>query len=104
MLEFREGGWCCEMHWLACYGMREPDLGGMEHQTATLGAVEFIADDGAAQTVGVCTVDAQLVSAARLGVERYDMRTHELVISHRTFAMLPVNHLSRTVHGVGTQR
>ena len=92
------------MHLLACHWMCEPDLGGMEHQTAALGAVEFVTDDGTAQTVGVCTVDAQLMGATRPGIERYYMRTHELVICHRSFAMLQVYHLPRTVHGVRTQR
>ena len=92
-----------EVHLLASDGVAEPDFGGMEHQAAALGAVEFVADDGTAQTVGVCTVDAQLVGATRPGIERYYMRTHELVICHRSFAVLQVYHLARTVHGVRTQ-
>ena len=59
------------MHLLTSDGVPEPDFTGMEHQAAALGAVEFVADNGTAQAVGVCTVDAQLVGAACLGIERY---------------------------------
>lgn len=57
------------MHGFAGYWVAEPYLGSVEHQTLALGAIELVAHDGTAQSVGVGAVDAQLVGAAGLGIE-----------------------------------
>ena len=74
MKNLEEGGWCGEVHLFTRYGMAEPDFSGMEHQSVALRAVEFIANDGTSQAVGMSTVDAQLVGAACLGIEGNDVR------------------------------
>ena len=103
------------MHFLTGDGMVEPDFGGMEHEAGALGAVELVAHNGTAKSVGMGAVDAQLVGAARLGVEGDQVRgerreegggrfVDELVVGDSPLAVLHVDNLSGTVHGVGTQR
>ena len=101
------------MHLLTSGWMTEPDFGSMQPETVALGAVEFVANDGAAQPVGVGTVDAQLVGAPRLGPKGNECPTlglacrgdgaQYLVVGDSPLAVFQVYHLSRTVHGVWPQ-
>ena len=54
------------MHFFSTYWMLEPYLGSMQTESLAFGAVEFVTNDGIAESVGVCTMDAQLVGASRL--------------------------------------
>ena len=49
--------------------MRQPQLFGMQVETVGLLAIELVAQDGTAETVGVGTVHTQLVGATRVGIE-----------------------------------
>ena len=44
---------------------------GMEHQALSTCAVDVITDDRGIQTLGVCSMDTQLVRATRNGIEAY---------------------------------
>ena len=57
------------MHSLTCNGVGEFYLVAVQTESFGLVAVEFIADDGTAQAIGVGTVHAQLVGASRVGPE-----------------------------------
>ena len=51
------------------YGVGEGDALGVEVHSVGLAAVEFVADDGAVEAVEVGAMDAELMRAARGGVE-----------------------------------
>ena len=63
-----------EVHLLACDRMPEPYLCSMEHEPLALGAIEFVAYDGASESIGVGAVYAQLMGAACLRIEGYELR------------------------------
>ena len=60
-----------KIHVFAGGGMGEAEFGGVEEHPIPFlsGAVEAVADDGAAKTIGVGSVEAQLVGAAGEGAE-----------------------------------
>ena len=57
------------MHFLACDGMDEGDGLGLEIETVSLRAIEFIAHDGTAEAVGVGAVHPELVRTTSVGPE-----------------------------------
>ena len=54
------------MHFLTRCGMDESDGLGLQLQTISLPAIEFITKNGTAQTIGMGTVHAQLVGPSRM--------------------------------------
>ena len=60
------------MHLFASHGVGEPYLGSVKTKTLTLDAIELVAHDGTAQTIGVGTMDAQLVGATSLRIEGHE--------------------------------
>ena len=63
----REGAF--EVHLLSCDGMLEGYFRCMEHQSLAFGAVEFVADDGPPQSVGMGAMDAELMGASAGRIE-----------------------------------
>ena len=95
------------MQLLASHRVGEPYLGSMKTKTLTLETIELVAHDGAAQTIRMGTMDAQLVGATGLRIKgnniRGKRRMNEFIVGDGTLAMLQIHHLARTVHGVGAQ-
>ena len=75
------------MHVLVSDRMTEPYLFGMQIQAIGLGTVEFIALDRSAESFRMSAVDAQLMSAPRLWIERNDILVLKLIIRHCPFTM-----------------
>ena len=55
------------MHFLACDGMDEGDGLGLEIETVSLRAIEFIAHDGTTEALLMGTVHPELVRSASVG-------------------------------------
>ena len=91
------------MHGFGGDGVVEPDFCRMEQQTFTFGAVEFVTNDRAAQSVGMGAMDAQLMGAPRLRIECHQVVGYHFVVSDGTFAVFQVHNLSWTVHRVRSQ-
>ena len=51
------------MHLFGCDRMAEPEFSSVKTETLTLGAIKFVTLDGTPQSVGVGTMDAQLMGA-----------------------------------------
>jgi hypothetical protein len=85
--------------------MTKPDFCGMKHQTLTLfaGAIELVTNNGAAQTVRMGTMDAQLVGSTGLRPQGYKTVRQEFVVGNGTLAMFGVYKLPRTIHRVWAQ-
>ena len=94
-------------HSLTRHRVGECYLVTMQTEPFGLVAVEFIADDGATETVGVSTVHAQLVGAAGVGVEGEESPPvsgiKHLIFRHCRLAPLVVHHLAGTIHRVEDQ-
>ena len=84
----------------ASSGMDKFQAVGMEVEAVGEVAVELVAEDGAAQTVGVGTVHAQLVGAPCLRIEGDAVVADDLVVGDGWLAALVVDDLARTVDGV----
>ena len=54
------------MHFFSAYRMLEPYLGSMQTESLAFGAVEFVTNDGVTESVGMCTMNAQLVGTSCL--------------------------------------
>ena len=92
------------MHRLSRHRMGEPNLCGMQHQPLALRAIKLVALDRTSQAIRMGTMNAKLVGTPCLRIERYEVIVQELVVRHRSFAVLHIHHLARTIHRVWTQR
>lgn len=57
------------MYGFACRWMGEPYLCSMKHQSFAFGAIKLVPHNGTAQSVGMGTVDAQLMGATGLRIK-----------------------------------
>ena len=80
--------------------MAEGEAFGMEVKTVGSTPVENVALDGPAESFGMGTVDAELVSSAAFGEEFYALWRGELIISESGLAETMVNYLTRTVEWI----
>ena len=97
-----EIGRALEVQALAADGMVESQFGSMQAETVGFLTVEGIAKDGRAEAFGVGAVHAQLVGAASVRDEG-DEPTDHLIVGEGVLAVERVDHLARTVEGIGTQ-
>ena len=76
----------------------------MEHQAAVAmrvaETIELVAADGTPQSVGMGAMNAELVGAAGMGIEGYEVVAEKFVVGNSALAMLHVDNLSWPVHGV----
>ena len=95
------------MHSLTCNGVGEFYLVAVQTEPLTLSSIEFIADDGATETVGVGAVHAQLVGTAGVGIEGEECPTASDIkhfkFRHCRLASLVVHHLAGTIRRVEDQ-
>ena len=62
------------MHLPFCYGVTEPYLGSVEVEAVSLGSIELVTLDRAAEPVRVGTVNSQLVGTPGLRIEGNALR------------------------------
>ena len=77
------------MYGFACRRMGEPYLCSMKHQSFALGAIELVPHNGTAQSVGMGTVDAQLMGATGMGIKG-DKGAHPLPLPEGKAHPLPL--------------
>ena len=93
-----------EVHFLVGDRVSEPEFGSVEHQAAVAmrvtETIELVTKDGASQPIGVGAMNAELVGAAGMWVEGYEVVAEKFVVGNSALAVLHVDNLSWPVHGV----
>ena len=80
--------------------MDEFYLFGVEIETVSTGAVEDVALDGTPETVGMSTVDAELVGATGLGIELHAVVVGENIMGDGGLAHAIVDHLTGSIEWI----